>query len=227
MSLLEKLAPVFIVLTITSIGSGGYFYYQYQRSQKELQTIKTNPSIVQKAAQEEVKKLLEGVGRLISLPEGEEPAVTTVTDVEKLKDQAFFAKAKNGDKVIIYTQAKKAILYDPTEKKILDVAPINIGSVSASQPIKIVLRNGTTTTGLTTKAEADVKKSVTNATIIKKENATKTGYEKSIVVALTDSAKDAATKLAKDLNVTTGELPSDESKPKEGDILVILGKDRI
>src|SRR3989344_7670557 len=108
MSLLEKLAPVFIVLTITSIGSGGYFYYQYQRSQKELQTIKTDPSIVQKAAQEEVKKLLEEVGRLISLPEGEEPTVTTVTDVEKLKDQAFFAKAKNGDKVIIYTQAKKA-----------------------------------------------------------------------------------------------------------------------
>ena len=52
-------------------------------------------------------------------------------------------------------------------------------------------------------------------------------YDKSIVVILNDSAKDAATKLAKDLNVTTGELPSDESKPKEGDILVILGKDRI
>lgn len=227
MNLLGKLAPIFIVLTIISTGSGGYFYYQYQQSQKELQTLKTDPTTVQKAAEAEVKKLIEEVARLISLPEGEEPTVAIVTDVEKLKDQAFFAKAKNGDKVIIYTQAKKAILYDPVAKKIVDVAPINIGSASAAQSIKIVLRNGTTTTGLTTKAEPDIKKSITNASIITKENATKTGYEKSIVIALTDTAKDAATKLAKDLNITTGELPSGESKPSNADLLVILGKDRI
>lgn len=227
MSLLQKLTPALIVLAIIGTGAGGYFYYQNQKSQQELHSIRTDPEILRKAAKQETEKIIDEVGRLIALPEGEEPTVATVTDAEKLKDQPFFAKAKNGDKVIIYTQAKKAILYDPAAKKIVDVAPVNIGTASATQAVKIVLRNGTTTTGLTTQAEADVKKSITNATIVTKENAIKTDYEKSIVIALTDSAKDAAAKLAKDLNITTGELPSGESKPSNADLLVIIGQDRI
>lgn len=226
-NLLQKLMLVLVVLAILGVGAGGFFFYQYQKTNKELQTIKTDPNTLKQAAQEEVKKLIEEVGKLISLPEGEEPTVATVTDVEKLKDQPFFSKAKNGDKVIIYTQAKKAILYDPIARKIVDVAPVNIGTSSATQTIRIVLRNGTTTTGLTTKVEPDVKKSISNVNIVTKENASQTDYEKSVVIALTDSAKDAAAKLAKDLNITTGELPGGESKPSNADLLVILGKDRI
>lgn len=67
------------------------------------------------------------MGRHIVLPEGETPTVGTVTDPEKLKDQAFFEKAKIGYRVIIYTNAKKAILYDPDSDKIVEVAPLNIG----------------------------------------------------------------------------------------------------
>ena len=227
MSIWQKLVPVLIVLALLGAGAGGYFFYQYQKTTKEIQTIKTDPSSVQKAVQEQVKQLVAEVGRLIDLPSGEEPTIATITDLEKLKDQPFFKNAKNGDKVIIYTQAKKAILYDPVAKKIIDVAPINIGTASAAQSTKIVLRNGTDTVGLTTKVEADVKKSVTNAQIVAKENASKTDYDKSVVVVLNDTVKDTAAKLAKDLNIGIGNLPSDEAKPKEGDILVILGKDRI
>lgn len=38
---------------------------------------------------DEVKKLME-------LPD-ENPTVATITDIEKLKEQAFFQKGKNGD----------------------------------------------------------------------------------------------------------------------------------
>ena len=41
---------------------------------------------------------------------------------------SFFSKAKVGDKVIIYTNARKAILYDPVAGKIVEVAPVNIGT---------------------------------------------------------------------------------------------------
>ena len=33
---------------------------------------------------------------------------------------------KNGDKVLIYSQAGKAYLYDPVINKLLEVAPINL-----------------------------------------------------------------------------------------------------
>jgi hypothetical protein len=135
---------VFMVLVIAAAAAAaGYFYIQYQKTQKEIQTIRTDPNAVQKATAEENKKLIAEIGKLIDLPQGEDPTVATITDIDKLKDQPFFNKAKNGDKVLIYTIAKKAILYDANQKKILDVAPVNIGSSSAEltspEPVKRVV----------------------------------------------------------------------------------------
>lgn len=81
----------------------------------------------QRLAQEKVREVVELVGQLIVLPEGETPTVATVTDPERLRDQPFFAKSRAGDKVLIYTNARKAILYRPFEHKLVEVAPLNIG----------------------------------------------------------------------------------------------------
>ncbi len=102
----------------------------YSYRQKYL-AVKADP---QKVTQETVDLLLAEVGQLIALPEGETPTVATVSDPEKLKDQPFFAKAKVGDKVLIYTNARKAILYSPTDHKIIEVAPISIGDNQAPAP---------------------------------------------------------------------------------------------
>ncbi len=109
---------LFVVLFLGSSGVAYYFYQQYL-------TVKADP---QRVAQDEVAALVARVGRLIVLPEGEMPTVATVNDPEKLKDQPFFANAKAGFKVLIYTNAKKAILYDPVGDKIVEVAPVNIGA---------------------------------------------------------------------------------------------------
>ncbi|HSW88283.1 MAG TPA: hypothetical protein VLG12_03920 [Candidatus Saccharimonadales bacterium] len=76
------------------------------------------------AAQTEADTLLGQVGKLMELPK-EIPTVATVSDIKKLQDQPFFANAKNGDKVLIFVQAKEAILYRPSENKIIKVSPVN------------------------------------------------------------------------------------------------------
>lgn len=115
---------VILILVLTGIGLSLYQQFKLKAQQSD-------PTNSQKVDQEEVRKLVSEVGKLIDLPTGEDPTVATVTDVTKLQEQPFFAKAKNGDKVLIYSQAKKAILYDPKAKKILDISPINIGTSSA------------------------------------------------------------------------------------------------
>ena len=132
MSPQKRLITTLAIAIVALVAVGGYLYWQLQLTK--------DPA---KVAEREVKALVMEVSKLIVLPEDETPTIATVTDVEALKDQPFFAKASVGDKVLIFTNAKKAILYNPTAKKIIEVAPINIGESAPA-------RTSTTTTSTTT-----------------------------------------------------------------------------
>jgi hypothetical protein len=107
-----------LLVVIVSIGFAVNFYLKAQKLESEVQASAVN----------EVQKIVAEVGKLIVLPKNEEPTVATISDVEKLRGQPFFANARNGDKVLIYTKAQKAILYDPTQNIIVEVAPLNSGT---------------------------------------------------------------------------------------------------
>ncbi len=113
-----------VVVVIGALGAAAYFYKQYQMSQKLL----NNPTL---AAQMQTQDLIERVGKLIELPKDEQPTIATVADITKLKNQPFFGKAHNGDKVLIYTKAREAILFNPSANRIVQVAPVNIGEAQA------------------------------------------------------------------------------------------------
>ena len=121
-----KSATIWVIvgLLVLALGAAAYSFNLYRSSQDQVQKLKANPQEVSKV---EAKQLVETIGKLIDLPANEAPTVATVTNNKKLKNQAFFAKAENGDKVLIYTQSKMAILYNPAKNKIINVAPINIG----------------------------------------------------------------------------------------------------
>ena len=121
---------VVLLMVIGGAGAGGYSYSKYNNSQKEVKRL-SNP---QEAAKAQVSEAVAKVGQLVELPPSETPTLATVNDPAKLKDQAFFANAKVGDQVLIYTQAKKAILYRPSTNKIIEIAPVNIGNSTTSQP---------------------------------------------------------------------------------------------
>lgn len=109
-----------------------YFYTKYQQAQKLLK----NP---QQASIDQTKSVVAMVGKLIALPTDETPSLATVQDKTKLKDQPFFKNAMNGDKLLLFIKAKKAILYRESSNKIIEVAPINIQKPpagSATTPTK-------------------------------------------------------------------------------------------
>jgi hypothetical protein len=126
MSGLKKLSnkTIVVAVVVLALAAGaGYFGWQYSEAKKDVDRL-SNPQEAAKAANAE---LIASVSRHTEVPRGETPTVATVTDASKLKSQAFFAKAENGDRVLIYTQAKRAILYRPSNDKIIEIAPINLG----------------------------------------------------------------------------------------------------
>lgn len=121
-----RLSSALVILLLASSGTAYYFYSK---------TV-TTPAEQQAAARAESKALVAQIGQLIVLPNNEEPTVATVSNVEVLKSQPFFANAKNGDRVLIYANARKAVLFDPVSNKIVEVAPIVIGNPAPAAPVK-------------------------------------------------------------------------------------------
>lgn len=100
-----------VMVLVLAVGTSIYFYS------------KANANNIDPA--KDLQNTIKRVSKLMVLPADETPTIATVSDPEKLKDQPFFANAKKGDKVLIFSNSAKAILYSPTEDKIVEVAPIN------------------------------------------------------------------------------------------------------
>lgn len=128
-------AWVAVLVVLALLAGGAYFAYQYNEAKKEAKAAQAEADKLkdpQQAARAQTEQLVADVGKLVQLPTGETPTVATVSDVSKLKSQAFFAKAQNGDKVLIYTEAKRAILYRPSTNKVIEIAPVNLGNNSSN-----------------------------------------------------------------------------------------------
>jgi len=115
-----KLVVGFLAIIFFSgtIFFGGYFYWQY----KKVLATSIGKNVL--APQSEVKILTEKLGKVLELPSDEEPTIAEVKDKEKLKGQLFFSSAQNGDKVLLYTNNRRAVLYRPETDKIIEMASL-------------------------------------------------------------------------------------------------------
>lgn len=230
---------VVIVILIVALIPAYYYYNQYKQAQMLLQ----NPSA---SANAEAQQLVVKVGNLIELPTGETPTIATVSDVTKLENQPFFAHAQNGDKVLIFNNAKELFLFRPSENKIISVATLNtinatLPSIPAQTvsvtpvaptpsptptpaPISVAVYNGTNISGLAAKAGSKITTSLPNATIAETGD-TKGNYAKTIVVDVSGNNAAAATQIANLFGATvSSSIPAGEIKPST-QILVIVGSD--
>ena len=114
-----RLLPIIATILVLILAAATIVFY------KKYENLKNNPQV---AANQQTESLVNEVDKLLQLPTDEKPTVATVEDKSKLKDQPFFASVEKGDKILIYTNARKAIIYRPSTKKIINVGPIAINS---------------------------------------------------------------------------------------------------
>ena len=220
------------IVTFLIIGggyAGTYYFYSKYESTKE------TPEMV---AEKETKNLVSEIKKLTPLPEDETPVLATVSDKTKLSDKPFFKDTENGDKLLVYNKAMKAVLYRPDTKQIIAVAPLSMTNTEniktesidekkdeqvKKESVSVVFLNGTETAGLASQTETKLRESFNSFTTIKKENAVKTTYEGILNVNL--SGNDAiATHMALILKgKVTHQLPEGEAK-QNADIVIIVGK---
>lgn len=133
---IKKNGPVKILLLIVFL-LVGFIAWKYYHPDK---VVVDSASLSKSERDEIIKK----IGTHIVLPSNEEPTLATVSDPEQLKKYPFFVNAQKGDKVLIYSINKKAILYRPDGDKIVEIAPI----ITQATP------KATASTATTTKASA-------------------------------------------------------------------------
>jgi heme/copper-type cytochrome/quinol oxidase subunit 2 len=113
----NKLVIILILLVIAA-GVAAAIYYN------KIRVLKQDPN---KLAQEKIIEVVAKVSKIIDLPTGETPVIATISDTTPLANNPFFANAKIGDEVLMYTVSRKAFLYDPKANIIVEVASLNIG----------------------------------------------------------------------------------------------------
>lgn len=223
--------PVMILVVLASLGFGGWAFYQYQHSQQQIAKLSSLEG-QQELQKTEVESLKKSLSKHMLLPSDEEPSIATITNIEVLKkDQPFFEKAQNGDKVVVYSNEKKAIIYSPQKDVVVNVGALVVDQ-SASAPtqaeiLSLEIRNGTTETGLARKISDMLKNKNQAFSAIDFKDAAKQDYKQTVVV---DLGKNQNKQLIKSLSTVLGTavvttLPEGESGSK-ADVLVIIGQDQ-
>jgi hypothetical protein len=82
-----------------------------------------SPEGIAAEQQAKVDQLVKKVSKLTDLPD-ESPLAVAISDIDKLSGQTFFAEAKNGDQVLIYEVAGRAIIYRENGNQIVNDGPI-------------------------------------------------------------------------------------------------------
>ncbi len=216
------------ILLIGSLGASGYFYMKWKNA---TMVVVPNPE----EELEEVREITTVVSMFMELPKDEEPTLATVVDREKLRNQSFFNNAENGDKVLIYSIAQKAILYRPSTKKVIEIAPIYFNKEQLEQVqaptapipeeiriVKIAYYNGGGITGRAGATEIKIKQGFTNTETVTIANA-KGKYKSTIVVDINGNMAVEADGIAKLLGGQVQVLPPGEEKP-DADLLIIVGE---
>lgn len=190
-----------------SLAFGGIYYKKYQ-------DLKKQPVSADQAAQAETDRILNEVGQLYDLPKDEKPSVASVKDKEQLKDQPFFAGAENGDVAVIYTQAKLAILYRPSTRKIIRVSNV---TVQETKPRVAIIGAAADRTAV----ESSLTAVKDQLSVVGSRDA-KGSHAERIVVDISGKNGDLANKLAQTVpGARVGNLPAGEDRPTDADIVII------
>lgn len=191
---------------------------------------------------DDIIALVAKVSEHIMLPADEEPTIATIVDAAQLsQDQAFYRNVQDGDKVLIYMNAQKALVYRESEDLLINVGPVYTNEPEetvpveeipeepvieqSEEPITIEIRNGSKTAGVAGSLSEKLSENE-SYNIIDIGDANVKTYEESVIVNLTTGNKDAQlSSLLSDMGIAEALIEFPEGVDEtEAEILIIIGE---
>lgn len=214
-----------LILFVVIVAGVSFFFYR--RRQERLYQFQN----LEAYATQEAESLKVEVGEFVMLPD-ELPTIATVTDPSLLQDEVFFQKAQSGDKVLLFTEAKKAYLYRPSEKRVIDFTILNIipeldtsSTTAQSESLTLTILNGTKVRGLAGTYEQQLASDEARLVVQATGNTVSRQYSESVLIDITKKNPELVQELATKLNLKLEAFPSDEATPSS-DVVIILGQDQ-
>lgn len=125
------LLGLIVVLLLVALAGIGFLLKKYNDTRQEVEKLSTVQG-QQELNKTQTNQLLGEMRAIIVLPSGEDPVVATITDISQLKDKDFYKDAENGDRVVVFTNAKKAYIYRPSSKTIINVGAFQVDNTAQS-----------------------------------------------------------------------------------------------
>lgn len=181
------------------------------------------------SAKAEMERVRKEVGRLVILPDKEEPTLATVVDKSKLTNAFLKANAETGDKVLVYPQAKKVFIYRPSVKRLAAMGPLVLDPSAAEvRGARIAIRSGNGDKKVAEEIRGKLLANYQTAAVGEISDAARQSYPTTIVIDLTKEGDkyNLVTHMMGVLNAQRGILPQGEQVPENVDILIITGLDK-
>ena len=225
----NKIVLIIVLLVIAGAIVGGIAWRKHSKNVAE-----------QKKLDEQVEINKKNAFALAGLPIDEDPLVSTVKDLEKVKDSEFFKNAQVGDTILFFKNARKAALYRDSERKFINVAQVigeipkeflagEGGKVEEIQPVNIAVYNGTTNSENILKAQDLLSKSFKSEIKIAHTDLARLQHKSTTVVDLSGANKGLAESIAALMKGRVDSFPPGEKTPPAmqefPEILIFVGPD--
>lgn len=182
---------------------------------------------------DEVQTYLEKIQSMVIVPTDEAPTLATVVATDALREQAFFRFVELQDKLFLYDASRIAILYRPSEQKIVNMAYLFEGadraapqvqgtstaSAQLKEPATVAVYYSTDSAALRSKV-GETLRSLPSLSISREALTRETSYEGMTVIDVNGSNDVIVKTLVDALDAEVGQMPEDEDVP-DADMLII------
>lgn len=110
------------LIVVGLLAACGYLFFEYQKA------VAKQP----KTDAQKIADISQRVGDAVVLPD-EKPTIATVADKTKLSEPQLATQAKNGDEILVYSKAKRVILYRPSLHKVVDMFRVDVPAATSTK----------------------------------------------------------------------------------------------